>query len=619
MINRKAGNVIGNNYAVDNSLAFKGEVTNLFDNYAATNNANIAFDLPMIIRDQHARESLLDTLLESVISASPLTNDYAKKAPFYNNYAERFAQLEDNALRSIAQETALLGYAAIVGYSPFFLKKQWVSCVMKDVLMAEVPDSPVVEYAFERRYIVSASGERYEIPDVFFHPEIMDKLYEEGTGYSIKEDPIALTRFSPRLDILTTEFFPDITPGDPKLELTADIIIFKVIIEVDGKEVEYPCTMKFDVTNKRLIESSIKYTVFDTDGVTVKDTIEDTLYGGMDWKNHTISLYSSTGAIKKVCLRGKLANRWNERALSLARENEQIEFIMPESGLRFNCPITIEDAADAMALQKIDIIADNANVMGEVFAQFQDYDIRKYLKNSFDAQKSALGKNDRFNMGKTIVEYDFDTVPYSGYGYTVTTWQKEVREIVEREVAELKTILKIEDIAVVMVGHPNIIRFIGDDAINWVFNKSAEIGGTKLNYDFGILTSAQDRIHVISTMNIPPQEGIWFLVIPLTNQYITFKHLMFNAVIDRNYRGHVYDKVPNLMSTQRIKTIDVIPVQGRLNIHNTDNFFPNKFERPLVKPDPTKDYQPVTGGSGNAGTGGAGGSGTPGGDTPGTP
>ena len=578
---KEPGRVVGNNYAADKGIEFKSEVGEIFGSYAAES-GGLEYNLPQILRSKQAKANFMGQLMESIVTSPVMTSKSIENLPFYDSYAERFEQLQENSLRAIAQESALMGYAPIVAYAPFFLKKQWVSCIFKDVLMAEVPETPVVEYAFERRYITDMQGERYEIPDVFYKPEVMRKLMAEGTGYSMIETPIELSRFSPKLDILTTEFFPGIVVGDPTLELTANMIIYKVIMEVEGQEKEVPCQMKFDVTNKRLIDSTVQYIVYDTDGTTVKETVTDTLYGGMDWKNHTISLYSSEGNIKKVCFRGKLANRWNNRSLSLLRDNEQIEFVMPESGLRINCPITIEDAADAMALQKIDIIADNANVMGETFAQFQDYGIREYLEDSWVAQKNA--QNGPYGFATMIAEGEFDTVPYEQYSMKVTEWQTEIREVIERVVGRLKNILKIEDIAIILVGHPNAVRYM-QNGINWVFNQDATIGGTKLSYNFGIMTSAQDRIHVITSMYVPEEEGLRLVVIPLSNQYITFKHLMYNAVIDRNYRGPIYDKVPNLMSTQRVMTLDVLPVQGKVLIKNTDTWFPSTHVRPITKPE----------------------------------
>ena len=578
---KESGRIVGNNYAADKGVEFKAEVSELFSNYAAEG-TGLEYDLPQILRNKNARAAFVGQMMESIVASPALSHKDVRNLPFYDTYAERYEQLQENSLQAIAQESALLGYAPIVAYAPFFLKKQWVSCIFKDVLMAEVPETPVVNYAFERRYITDMAKNRYEIPDVFYKPEIMRQLWNEGTGYSMIEDPIELSRFSPKLDILTTEFFPGIVVGDPTLELTANMIIFKVFMNADGHEVEVPCTMKFDITNKRLIDSTVSYTVYDTDGVTVKEVVTDTLYGGMDWKNHTISLYSSEGNITKVCFRGKLANRWNERSLSLVRENEQIQFVMPESGLRINCPITIEDAVDAMALQKIDIIADNADVMGQTFAQFQDWGIRDYLEQSFQVQKNA--QSGPYGFATMIAEGEFDTIPYEQYSIKVTEWQTEIREIIERVVGRLKTILKVEDIAIVMVGHPNTVRYL-QDGINWVFNQDATIGGTKLSYNFGVMTSAQDRIHVITSMYVPEEDGLRLIVIPLSNQYITFKHLMYNAVIDRNYRGPIYDKVPNLMSTQRVMTLDVLPVQGKVTIKNTDTWFPSTHVRPIVKPE----------------------------------
>ena len=60
---------------------------------------------------------------------------------------------------------------------------------------------------------------------------------------------------------------------------------------------------------------------------------------------------------------------------------------MPESGPRLNSAITVEDAADALVLQNIDVIADNVDIMGKTLANFEDSEIKLFLQGSFDAQK----------------------------------------------------------------------------------------------------------------------------------------------------------------------------------------------------------------------------------------
>jgi hypothetical protein len=67
--------------------------------------------------------------MESVTGSPALSAAETTSDPFYGNYAERLAQLAENSEKDIVRESVMTGYAPIVSYAPFFLKKQWISCV----------------------------------------------------------------------------------------------------------------------------------------------------------------------------------------------------------------------------------------------------------------------------------------------------------------------------------------------------------------------------------------------------------------------------------------------------------------------------------------------------------
>lgn len=101
----------------------------------------------------------------------------------------------------------------------------------------------------------------------------------------------------------------------------------------------------------------------------------------------------------------------------------------------------------------------------------------------------------------------------------------------------------------------------------------------KISYNFGVYTSAQDRVHVITSMYMEEDEGLRFIVIPLTKELATFKHYKYNAVIDRNYRNPVYTLTPNIMVTHRTLTFEVLPVQGIMKITGRDLHSPDTLKR----------------------------------------
>ena len=573
--NIPTNNVVGNNYSVDNSLGFKEEVKGTFESYQAQG-VSLSNDLMSIISSPEAREEFVGNICESLTTSELFTNNAIANETFYNNYAERMEQLLQNSLTSIATESAMLGYAPIVAYNPFFLKKQWISCIFKDVLMTEVPQSPIINLAFEKRYLRSLSGKEYPIPEVNYNDEIMAELTAEATGLSIKEDPIEISKFKPALNILTNDYIPGVVEGDLNVELTADMHIFKVVLrDSAGAEHEVPCQIKVDITTQNFTKGEVKYDVVDEDG-NVTETITDRIIGNVNFKDGKVCIMSEEDKITKVCLRGKIANRWNNRSLDVVRRVEQLQYVMPESGPRLNAAITVEDASDALVLQKIDVIADNVDVMGRTLADLEDFEIRNFLDNSFEAQKKAgVGPH---GYEQLIVEGGFNALPYESFTNNVTDWMRDSREYFERIIEGLKDKLKTADATVCVVAHPSVIRFIQND-INWVFTDDTQISGMKISYNFGIFTTAQDRVHVITTRYMKPEAGLKFVVIPTTTELVTFKHYKYNCIIDRNYRNPLYTLTPNIMCTHRTLTFEVLPVQGKMTIEGRDLFSPETLKR----------------------------------------
>lgn len=569
--------VVGNDYRSDADYGFKQEVAQAFESYGA-HGVNLSTDFGKIIESPTARAEFLDNVLESLTDCPAFTSSECANAPFYNNYVDRIRALEENSMDRVAMESAVLGYAPIVAYNPFFLKKQWISTIFKDVLMTEIPPSPVINYAAEKRYLKALDGTRYPIPDVFYDDSIMRELIGQSTGNAITSDMIDINLMK-GLDLIDPTYIPGVIKDDPAVELTQDLRIVKVRLKTTaGDTIDVPVNITVDVTTHNFVKGDIKYDVLGADGQ-VGETIEDKIIGDVNYVNGTITVMSVMGKVTHVGLAGKIANRWNDRSLDTVREVEQIQFVMPESGPRLNSSITVEDAADALVLQKIDVIADNVDIMGRTLAELEDFEIRDFLNNSFEAQKNAGSMATSFlNEASLIVEGGFDALPYETYTHNISDWMKDAREYFERVLAGLKMKLKSPDVIVVCVAHPNVIRFL-QNGINWVFTEDTTISGVKISYQFGIYTSAQDRVHVITSMYMKEDDGLRFVVIPLTKELITFKHFKYNTVIDRNYRNPLHPLTPNIMVTHRTLTAEVLPVQGKMTISGRDMFSPTTLTR----------------------------------------
>lgn len=575
--NNPENDVVGNiSYSEDN-YGYKEEIKDVIESYARQG-TDIVGSLISVITNPTTKQNFVENVMESMLNSELGTNPMMGKLPFYNNYAERSSQLLSNSLTQIATESAMTGYAPIVAYNPFFLKKSWVENIFKDVLMTEVPRSPIINIGYEKDWLVDHSGNRYPMPDVLYDDEICRSLINEATGINFSDTPIEISKFKPQLNVLTSTYFPGLVEGDSTAELTPDIHVSKVIIaDSAGTEYEVPCHIRTDITTHNFVKGVIKYAVKNDDG-TIKETIEDELVGNVDFLHGTISLFSKKDNVKKVCMTGKLANRWNYRSLDIDHTVERIQETMPESGPRFNAAVPIEEAADALVLKNMDLVAYYADKMGQAIAAFEDCEIKSFLFDSFNVHEKAAALPIDFNVIETVKRGRFNAMPYEGYSGRITDWMKESREYFERLIGHLKTILKTPEMAVVAVANPNLIRFL-QDGINWVFTDDTQVSGLKLSYNFGVYTSSQDRIHVVTSQKLSENDGIRLILIPLCKDKITFKHYVYNITIDRQYRHPVKTLVPNLMCTQRSLTFEVLPVQGLLEIDGRDVFSPDTLKR----------------------------------------
>ena len=570
----KPTKIIGNTSDADASYGFKKEISDIFEQYA-TEGVNLPTDLYSVLSSPATEQNFVDMVMESVVNSPALTSGEAKSDPFYSNYAERLAQLAENSNREIVQESVLTSYAPITAYAPFFLKKQWISCVMKDVLLTEVPSSPIINYQFQRRYIVDMEGNKYEMPDVYKKKDVMKKLIAQSTGVAIKETPIKLPLKNENLVDTTRNADPSKTyleegfvTRDLSQALNPDMFIFKVIMTdpEDSKQYELPCSIMLDVTTHNFMKQKLSYAVKDGEG-NVKKTLEDEVIGTVDFDTSSITVMSVNGIITHICLRGKTSNRFNHRSLDVRREVTRLERVMPESGPRFNSPVTIEEAADAISTGNIDMFADNADMMGNALANFEDIEIRSFLDESYDRQMTAKkqGLADQFGYTNLVEEGTFSALPFGGFSNNISEWIKDAKEYFERILEQLKYKLETDQCIVTCVCHPSLIRFIQGE-LRWVFDSGSEISGMKLQHNFAVSTAGGDKIRFVTTRYMDPDDGIRFILIPTTTDLITFKHLKYSVTVDRGYRHPLEPLVPNLMATQRTLTFEVIPVQGKMKI-----------------------------------------------------
>ena len=565
--------------SADASLQFKDEISQIFETYAMAN-TSLGTDMFGIIANESSRNEFIDTIARSATESTQLTSEDATNDAFFGNYADRISQLVTNSTLEIAREAAITGWAPIVSYSPFLIKKQWVSCIWKDVFLSEVTNTPILNFQFEKRYIVGPDFKEYPIPDAYYDPTLMASLLAASTGTPLIDQRIELPMkniclIDPTKNTDTTKkYFPDgFVVRNPSETLTQDICISKVIFKDGTTEYTKPCDIHVDITTHAFVHGNVSYAVKNPTTGDVVKVLTDELIGNVNFDTGSVTLFSTTGVVVGIHLAGKAANRFNHNTLDVKRRTEQIQKLVPESGPRINSTVTIEEAADAIVLGKIDMFGDKVDQMGGVLANLQDAEIRAFADKSLEINRAVAASTagtESFGYGNfVVVEGGFNTMPVGNFTGNQSDYQKDVQEYFERYIENIKYKLNTQNAIITCVCHPTLVRYLKND-VKWIFNDQTDISGLQIAYRVGITTVSGDRMHIITSNYMSPDDGIRSFLIPTTTELITFKNIMYSIVVDRGYRHPLEPLVPNVMATQRQLTFEVFPIQGKFDITGRD-------------------------------------------------
>lgn len=147
--------------------------------------------------------------------------------------------------------------------------------------------------------------------------------------------------------------------------------------------------------------------------------------------------------------------------------------------------------------------------------------------------------------------------------YLATELEFNINQLLQ----DLNQKLNRTDMMYVIYGNPKNVSLL-KDRTKWVVDENTKIGGIQLVYKFGVLTNSDIRCHVVSSQKIPASVGLRVVAYPLTPEVITFKHYKYSMNIENTYRNANTPLTPNVMATQRYKTFENTPVQGRMEIVN---------------------------------------------------
>ena len=162
---------------------------------------------------------------------------------------------------------------------------------------------------------------------------------------------------------------------------------------------------------------------------------------------------------------------------------------------------------------------------------------------------------------------------------------KMLKFTIDGLITDISDTAKMDDFTFVIYGNPRFIRFL-DPVVNWVTRPGSTTNGVKLDYGYGIMTSGDVKVQVVSTKKVNAKydneaklfDGLRIIPFPLSKEQMTFKHYKYTTHIltaqnsayraaDRPGGSYTY-----LMGTSRYTNAAIQGIQAKVFIANAEPY-----------------------------------------------
>ena len=554
-------------------------------NQMLSNNVDIMVDVNQIIKNKGILQAYKDALLGELYNESQQMladgdGEYGTHSHLYEQVSDMFDNCVEDFMRESTTVPQLLPIKAVD--FPILIKQQ-LKLATKDIIQTEVTKTPIIKKHIEQTYIVDNTDKtrRWKYPQCFFTDEFLE-AFDAGKGLKIKDTPVTLPAFN--YDVIG-----NLTDADnPKREdFTMDLRIVKAIVQdphSEDVEVTLNPPMRINLSDGTWLGGQINTTVKDSqDGDLV---VNDIITGVADFTSKTVSLTCIGGTIKSVVFAGYLSNQKNERAVGFEYMREEREWKI-EDGSRVNVPYSLEELEDAKALMDIDLYKKTYNNMADYLTQMEDSMILRWLDEQFDLYKGIeVTAEDILGWSGFVTERTFDCDSTSLTTALPNEFiEKMLKFTIDGLIVDICDTAKLEDMTFVIYGNPRFIRLL-NPVVNWVTRPGSTSNGVKLDYGYGIMTSGDVKVQVVSTKKVMAKydeiakeySGLRIIPFPLSQEQFTFKHYKYTTHIltaqNSAYRAPDLPggSMTNLMGVSRYTNAAVQGIQSQLKISNAEQY-----------------------------------------------
>ena len=570
-----------NNSATKNS--FEDIFTETYDNMLS-NGVDVMVDINDLIKNKGKLKAYKDSLLGELYSESQeMANseqEYGTHAKIYDQVSDMFDNCVEDFVKESTRVPQLLPIKAID--FPILIKQQ-LKLATKDIIQTEVTKTPVIKKHIEQTYIVSNNDKtkRWKYPQCFFQDDFKE-IFNEGKGLPIKNTPVTLP-------IYNYDVVKELTDAEDssREEFTMDLRIIKAVVEDEkGQNVEIVLNppMRINMSDNTWLGGKIDTTVKDSAGDDL--VVQDYITGMVDFVDKTTSLGALNGKVKSVVFDGYLSNEKNERSVSFDYTREEREWKI-EDGTRANISFSLEQLEDAKALMDIDLYKKTYNQMADYLTQMEDNNILDWLDTQYELYKGVeITTEQMLGWSGFITERTFDCDSSSLTTALPNEYIEQMLKFsIDGLIVDICDSAKLEDMTFVIYGNPRIIRFL-NPVVNWVTRPGSTSNGVKLDYGYGIMTSGDVKVQVVSTKKVNAKydkdnkvfDGLRIIPFPLSQEQFTFKHYKYTTHIltaqnsayrDPNLPG---GSMTNLMGVSRYTNASIQAIQADMKLSNAEQY-----------------------------------------------
>ena len=306
---------------------------------------------------------------------------------------------------------------------------------------------------------------------------------------------------------------------------------------------------------------------------TQKHVLDDALTGIMDWVTGTTTLTSSSGQVKSVRFSGRLSNEGNENTIRHEYTRETIDWYI-EEGAKTDAAYTLEQLTENKAFLNMDLYKKSYNDICQMIIDIEDSSGFNFLDDEFKKydgldldplQWNPMIRHTTFNCDSTIATVALPSEYIAS----------ELKFKIDRFLLDIADDVKMDNMRFVCWGNPRYISLLQPN-VKWIFNAGDRVGGVKLQYSYGVMTSGDTAVFVVASkkLNAKKYRGLRFLPFTTDKGTFTFKRYKYSTdVITAKDTAYHDDQLPGgsmtyVFGTSRFKDIALQGIQAELTFEN---------------------------------------------------